>query len=152
MARHWKHQTDQGKHQTDQDAATAPRTREEQVDPSTQAEARQLLERTGSAELAKFAIDVASEGAAGNSAASPNELASRWGFASYLDLFEASIPHLSPSGRTRMLTPLARSRWIVWEQDALAAARVFETQDAAQRFIEVDADRIDAAKGSSTAK
>jgi hypothetical protein len=62
---------------------------------------------------------------------SPDTFAKRLGFASYLDLFEASTPVSSADGKAWCLTRLAGDEWIVWNDRDLAIAGRHATQDDA---------------------
>jgi hypothetical protein len=102
----------------------------EQHADQTRHEAQRLLDIAGSIERAQAALEDAAEpGGAGQ--VSPDAFALQLGFASYLDLFEASTPISSADGKAWCLTRLAGDEWIVWNDRELAIAGRYATQDEA---------------------
>jgi hypothetical protein len=106
----------------------------EHVSPVIQSQAQELIDATGSPELAKQALEAAqseAERSAGDRLISEQDsFAKRWGFQSYLDLFEASSLVRSAAGKNWRLNVVAGG-WIVWNETDLAASKVFATkQDA----------------------
>jgi hypothetical protein len=103
----------------------------EQHADQTRQEAQRLLDVAGSVERAKAALEDAAEPAEAAEQISPDAFAKQLGFASYLDLFEASTPISSADGKAWCLTRLAGDEWIVWNDRDLAIAGRFATQDDA---------------------
>jgi hypothetical protein len=62
-----------------------------------------------------------------------DQFARRWGFPSYLAMFEGSDPILSAGGKQWCATALAEDRWILWNDDDLVAAGPYPTREAAER-------------------
>jgi hypothetical protein len=106
----------------------------EQHADQTWQEAQRLLDIAGSIDRAKAALDEAAEPGGGRRM-SPDTFAKQLGFASYLDLFEASTPISSADGKAWCLTRLAGDEWIVWNDRDLAIAGRFATQDEALTHI-----------------
>jgi hypothetical protein len=121
----------------------------EHTTPAIQNEAQKLVDRAGSPELAKHAVDEAAKSAA--SAAVPgsahDQFARQWGFPSYLALFEASDPIASAGGKQWCVTALTEDRWILWNDDDLVAAGPYPTREAAER--EALASERDSGSGTS---
>lgn len=99
------------------DDASRAWTQHEHVTPAVQNQARQLVDQSGSSELAKQAIDAASQQPLA-AASDKNAFARRHGFKSYLELFEASSVVRSANGKNWCVTALPAGKWALWnEQD-----------------------------------
>jgi len=106
----------------------------EHITPAIQNEAQKLVDRAGTPELAKHAVDEAVQSAAAAGLGSAHDqFARQWGFPSYLAMFEASDPILSAGGKQWCVTALAEDRWILWNDDDLVAAGPYPTREAAER-------------------
>jgi hypothetical protein len=106
----------------------------EHVTPAIQSEAQKLVDRAGTPELAKHAVDEAVQTAASAGLGSAHDqFARQWGFPSYLAMFEASDPIVSAGGKQWCVTALAEDRWILWNDDDLVAAGPYPTREAAER-------------------
>jgi hypothetical protein len=106
----------------------------EHVTPAIQSEAQKLVDRAGTPELAKHAVDEAVQTAASAELGSAHDqFARQWGFPSYLAMFEASDPIVSAGGKQWCVTALAEDRWILWNDDDLVAAGPYPTREAAER-------------------
>jgi hypothetical protein len=60
------------------------------------------------------------------------DFARHWGFASFLELFEASKPVGDAGGKQRwLLTALRGGKWLLWNEAEMASARLFESREEA---------------------
>jgi hypothetical protein len=105
----------------------------EHVAEPVQEQARKLVEEAGSKELAKQAIDNTDRPSALRPS-SRDEFAQQLGFASYLELFEASQP-LRTEGEKRWCATAVEDRWIVWNDQDLQASRPFDSAEAAAASV-----------------
>ena len=105
----------------------------EHVTPPMKAQAEKLLEEAGTPALARQAVDSLAEPQP--AAADKDEFARRLGFASYLDLFEASTRAASAGGRNWFITALRGGRWVVWNDADLIASDSHPSAAAARRQI-----------------
>jgi hypothetical protein len=105
----------------------------EHVATPVQIEAQKLLEQAGSPELAKHAVDAATQKPAQGSP--QDEFARRLGFASYLLLFEDSALLAAEPGKQWFTTALARDEWILWNDVDLQVAGTFPAREAAEQAI-----------------
>jgi len=110
----------------------------EHVSDQTQIEAQRLVNTTGSAELAKKAVEQASEPASGPAEApgSREAFAKKLGFISYLDLFEASTPTTAADGTAWLVTAGPNQVWIAWNERDLDDSRRFATREEAMRSLQ----------------
>jgi hypothetical protein len=82
-----------------------------------QNQARQLVDQSGSPELATHAIDVASQQPLA-AESDKDAFARRHGYKSYLELFEGSSVVRSVNGKNWCVTALPAGKWALWnEQD-----------------------------------
>jgi len=102
------------------------------VSPHAAREANQLLERAGSPDLAKQATASATRHPA---ALRPQNDAfgKRWGFISYLEMFEASKPLGESDGKHWLVTNVGREQWIVWNDEDLEVAHTFQSLEEAKQ-------------------
>lgn len=107
----------------------------EHISQEAQAAADRLLNAVGTAELAKHAVDVVAEGSMAGSTPH-HDLATRVGFASYLDLASASksVAGIHHSQEGWHITPLQSGRWIVWNDSELREQQ-FDNRTAAERWL-----------------
>jgi hypothetical protein len=63
------------------------------------------------------------------------------GFASFLELFEASTPVPTDSGRVWHITPTQGGKWIAWNEAELNALHTFASREEAWRFIAPSAEQ-----------
>ncbi len=103
----------------------------EHVAEQAQAEADRLLESTGTPELAKHAIDVASER---KDFTARDDFARRVGFASYQELLAASAPLVNSNGQTWYTTWTVNNKWIAWNEVELRDDR-WDSREGAIRWI-----------------
>lgn len=115
----------------------------EHVTDLTHGQAQQLIESAGSADLAKHAIDVATQqsdpldpgGPKSSEVESPpeaqTELARSLGYASYLDLFESSKPAGDAGQRHWLVTAEEGGRWALWNDVEFKVEGEFDSQRAA---------------------
>lgn len=97
-------------------------------------QAQVLIHQAGSAELAKEAVD----GAAARESVPDfreDSFAQRFGFATRIELLEASTPLISADGTPWWATAIADNRWIVWNQNNMTAAKTFATLQEARSSI-----------------
>ena len=97
--------------------------------------AEQLIEKAGSADQAKQAVD----DAAREQAVAPltkDDFARRWGFATFLELFEASKPLGRAEGTKKWLaTSLRGGKWLLWNDADMQSAREFDSLDEAKKHV-----------------
>jgi hypothetical protein len=95
--------------------------------------AERLVQESGSAELARKAIDKVQ----GDPQPAPcrDDLAKSLGFESYLALFEASSPLVAGDGKNWCVTPLPGGKWVAWNDTDLASGERFETREQAEASI-----------------
>ncbi|MGI8980298.1 MAG: hypothetical protein ACR2FY_13815 [Pirellulaceae bacterium] len=97
--------------------------------------AEKLLALSGSPDQAKQAVDAAArERAAGP--VTKEDFARRWGFASFLEMFEASKPS-GPAGVKGkwLVTALRGGKWLLWNDGQMESAQEFESRDAALAYV-----------------
>ena len=102
----------------------------EHVAPPLEAQAGQLLKNAGSPGLAHQALDAAErrQPAMGSP---QDQFARRWGFTSYLELFEASTLVRSAVGKSWLVVVVPHGGWIVWSEADLQASRSYPTREEA---------------------
>jgi hypothetical protein len=105
-------------------------TQHEHVSPPLQAHAQQLVDEAGSPELARQAVNAAEHHPPAR-ASSQDEFARRWGFRSYLELFEGSTLVRSAGGKSWRVTSVSGGGWIAWNETDLTAERTFATREEA---------------------
>ncbi|MGE0759059.1 MAG: hypothetical protein AB7O38_18720 [Pirellulaceae bacterium] len=106
----------------------------EHVAPAVQVEAEKLVERAGSAELAKQAIDEVSQQEK-RLAAQREELARQHGFPSLDAMLASSIRLSAPDGSAWWATEIQHEGWMIWSDRELAVKRRFPTLEACHRFL-----------------
>ena len=115
-------------------------------EPNSQAQS--LIDAAGSPDQAKQAIDEAAR----NRASPPTtqeDFARRWGFASFLEMFEASKPvDSADQERKWLLTALRGGKWLLWNEGDLPGEREFASREDALPRVPGSA-RVD---NSSSAK
>lgn len=102
----------------------------EHVAPPLEAQAEQLLKNAGSPGLAHQALRAAERHppAVGTP---QDEFARRWGFTSYLELFEASTLVRSAVGKNWRVVVAPQGGWIVWNETDFRADRTYPTREEA---------------------
>ena len=122
----------------------------EHLSEQVQLDAQKLVESAGNAELAKNAVDVAQARQTANPervnlevantdcahAPTRDELATCWGFVSYLEMFETSTVHEARDGGHWCMTAVPGGKWIVWSEADRSVIREFASSEAAQAEIE----------------
>jgi hypothetical protein len=111
------------------DNKSAAWTQHEHVAPPLTAQAEQLICQAGSPNLARHALDAAEP--AGVGASRQDAFARRWGFTSYLELFEASTLVRSAAGKNWRIAALPHDGWIVWNETDLHVERTYVTREEA---------------------
>ena len=110
-----------------------PKAREvDGASPQTQREAQALLETSGSPELARQAV----ASATGHRAApgpQNDDFGKRWGFASYLEIFEASKPLGESDDKHWLVTNVGPDQWIVWNDEDLEVVRTHKSLEEAKQ-------------------
>jgi hypothetical protein len=80
-------------------------------------------------------IDFATPTASPKRAAAPltkEEFARRWGFASFLEMFEASTPVGDAGGKKKwLLTALRGGRFLLWNDGEIGSAQEFKSREEA---------------------
>ena len=113
-------------------APAAPPRSDKQSEPKSGAQ--KLIEQTGSPDQAKQAVD-----AAAREQASPpitkEDFARRWGFASFLEMFEASKP-LGPAEENEKwcVTALRGGKWLLWNDADMNSAREYDSLEEAKLY------------------
>ena len=102
-------------------------------------QAQQLLQETGSPELAKHAVDQA-QADAGKSTAPPtpadqDAAARQFGYESFGALIEDSVPFPVERGNTLMVCELKDGRWIRFDRESWPKHEIFRSRDEAMRPI-----------------
>jgi len=96
-------------------------------------QAKKLIEKAGSPEQAKEAVDAAAR----EQAAAPitkDDFARRWGFATFLEMFEASKPLGTAEGKKKWLaTSLRGGKWLLWNDADMRSAREFDSLEEAKQ-------------------
>lgn len=105
-------------------------TEHEHVAAPLHAHAQKLIDQAGSPGLARQAIRAAEQDAPAR-ASTQDEFARRWGFRSYLELFEASTRVHAAEGKNWLATAVPDGGWIVWNDSDLRADATYATRDEA---------------------
>jgi hypothetical protein len=105
----------------------------EHADRDTRHEAEQCLAKAGSPDQAQRAVDSAT-GHPAKPTTSNDAFATRYGFASYLEIFEASKPLALVDGKNWFATH-AGEQWIVWNDEDLEIVQTVKTLDEAHQYI-----------------
>jgi hypothetical protein len=122
---------------------------QEQTAEPTNMQAQRLVEQAGSPEMAKQAIDTVAARAQQGSKADPRDparsadsyeqrktqLAEQLGYASYLELFEASTPVPTQDGKAWCVTSDHRGSWVIWNDEELEARGGAATKQDAMATI-----------------
>lgn len=103
------------------------------VSDSVELQAQKLIEQTGTPELAKQAIEAAQQ--PDLPPVSKDELATRLGYTSFLELFEASTPVAARDGTTWYLTPGVQGNWLVWSDADFTLGPTFPSKSEAEAFL-----------------
>ena len=126
------------KRATTQPAADQWREHEHQT-PAADAQAKQLLQETGSPELAKHAVDQAHAQAKTPtppaSAAEQDAAARQFGYESFDALVKDSTPFPVEHGRTLMVCELKDGRWIRFDRENWPKHELFQSRDEAIRPV-----------------
>lgn len=115
-------------------AADAEWKEHEHVAPAVQVEAEKLVERAGSPELAKQAIDEVSQQEE-RLASQREELARQHGFPSLEAMLASSIRIAAPDGSAWWATEIQHEGWMVWNDRERAVKRRFPTLEACHRYL-----------------
>jgi hypothetical protein len=114
----------------------APRASElEKVSADTKREAQKLLSAAGSKDLAKKALTSAA-GHPADPTSQNDAFAKRWGFASYLEMFEASKALGEVDGKNCLVTHVGSDQWIVWSDHDLTVSHTYKSFEDARRHCE----------------
>ena len=104
----------------------------------THGQAQQLIESAGSADLAKHAIEVVEQQAAGarsSEVESPPELQTKLaralGYTSYLDLVESSKQAGAEGEQHWLVTAVSDGSWALWNDTEFEIKHYFDSQQAA---------------------
>jgi hypothetical protein len=123
----------------------APRAHElERVSPETQEEARSLLEIAGAPELAKQAV-ASSAGHPAKPAPDNDAFGKRFGFGSYLEMFEASKPLGISGDKHWLVTNVGPEQWIVWNEEDLQLVHTFKSFEEAKAQMKAKTSKADQA-------
>jgi len=102
----------------------------ERASSHEQREAKRLLQEAGAPELAKQSGDSSSSQPA-KPTPQNDVFAKRWGFASYLSMFETSKPVAEIEGKDWLVTNVGPEQWIVWNDEDLHASQTYRSFDEA---------------------
>ncbi len=105
-------------------------TEHEHVSGPLQTHAQQLIDKAGSPGLARQAIESAQQHPPARASAQ-DEFARRWGFRSYLELFESSTLVHTAAGKNWRITAVPSGGWIAWNETDLQADRTYSTREEA---------------------
>jgi len=105
------------------------------VSADTQREARKQLVEAGSKELARKAV-ASSSGHPADPTPKNDAFAKRWGFASYLEMFEASKALGEVDGKNCLVTHVGSDQWIVWSDHDLTVSHTYKSFEDARRHCE----------------
>ena len=104
----------------------------EHTSAQAQIEAQKLVDIAGSVELAKQAVAAATEPTISKNR---DQFAQQLGFASFLEMFEASTVTSDASGGTWFITPLRAGELLVWNERDFEMVRRFRTSEEATAWI-----------------
>jgi hypothetical protein len=96
---------------------------------SVQLQAKKLIEKTGSPELAKHAVDQATPSVPAGEERESHARA--FGFESYATLYLASEPLIGPEGEPWRAARLGSGKWIVWQNETWPEHKVFSSYEQA---------------------
>jgi hypothetical protein len=96
-------------------------------------QAQQLVQETGSSELAKHAIDEVAHHF--EPILDQAGFARQFGFESYLAMFESSTPLTSDDGRHWLVATTTGGEWIAWNENELGVHHRFHSLEEAARLI-----------------
>jgi hypothetical protein len=105
----------------------------EHIAPPVQSQAQQLLNKAGSPELARHALDEAAR----EQARSPSfidSLADQWGYASRHELLGASIS-VASQGELWWLTPVSEKGWVAWTERDQRMSDILPSIKRARTFV-----------------
>ena len=97
-------------------------------------QAQVLIREAGSPELAKTAVDEAAE-LEGQPDFREDMFARRFGFTSRHELLAASTPLTAADGTAWWTTAINGNRWIVWNQEEMAAEPTYATVEEARNSV-----------------
>ena len=98
-------------------------------------QARELIDKAGSPDQAKQAVDAAAREQA-TAPLTKEDFARRWGFASFLEMFEASQPLAAAEGTKKWcVTALRGGKWLLWNDGDMEVAREFDSLEEAKRHV-----------------
>ncbi len=121
------------KHQSADFVLPAPPPPKNSSREQPKSQARKLIEKAGSPDQAKEAVDAEAR----EQAAAPitkDDFARRWGFATFLEMFEASKPLGIAGGKKKWLaTSLRGGKWLLWNDADMSSAREFDSLEEAQK-------------------
>lgn len=106
----------------------------EHAGEQTRREAEQCLTKAGSAEQGQRAVDSAT-GHPATTKPQNDAFAKRWGFASYLEMFEASKPLRLLAGKNWLVTHIGGDQWIIWNDQDLEVVQTVKSFQVAQNHI-----------------
>lgn len=106
----------------------------EHVSEAVSKDASHLVEQTGSPELAKHAIDTVQKREQ-QPPADKDDFAAQLGFASYLEMFEASSTVSGKDGESWLITPSDNGKWIAWNEQHLQLDNTFDSKGEAEAFV-----------------
>jgi len=109
-------------------------TEHEHVAAPIQTHAQKLIHTAGSPGLAKQAIDAAQKHPPARASAQ-DEFARRWGFRSYLELFESSTTVRTAAGKNWRVTAIPGGGWIAWNETDLYSDTTYATRDEAMSHV-----------------
>jgi len=106
-------------------------------------EAKDLLTAAGGHALAKQAV-AATTGHPAQPSRQNDAFADQWGFASYLDMFEASKSIGETAEGNWLVTNVGHDQWILWNELTLYVAHTAKSLEEAKRMMETGGKRFSA--------
>lgn len=113
---------------------TAAWSGHEHIAPPVQSQAQQLLDKAGSPELARHALEEAAREQAGGKSYIDG-LAERWGYASRHELLAASISITSSQGELWWLTPVGAKGWVAWTERNRRMSDILPSVERVRTFV-----------------
>jgi hypothetical protein len=105
----------------------------EHIAPAVELEAQRLIDKAGSPDLAKQAVDAASQHLAETSA--PDQFVEQCGFSSRSELLASSSQLIAPDGTPWWVTNVRTDTWIVWNEQNPTTAQQFSSLEAVHGFV-----------------
>lgn len=106
----------------------------EHVCPAVELEAQRLIDHAGSPDLAKQAIDAASQHQIEQHSPA-DDFAQQLGYPSRVQLLAASAQLMAQDGTPWWVTEVREEGWVVWNDQSLSEAQQFSSLEALNQFV-----------------